>query len=339
MKALVVQTAFLGDAVLTLPLIEKISKKLPEADIDVIALPAAASVFSLSPYVNRIIPFDKKGEGKSFSATLKFAKKIRDEKYDIVVSPHRSARSAIISRISGAPKRISFDTAALSFLYTDLATYNKGDHEVKRNLSLFAYEDEIEDWRKLPEIIISERDKEKVREILRRENITNLILLAPGSVWETKKYPAKYFKEIAKRFSDNGFNVGLIGGNEDKKLCSEISSFAQDSVLNFCGKLTIPQSVELLKNAEMLMTNDSAPTHLGVIAGVKVLTIYTSTIPEFGFYPYNEGSSFVGIDLECKPCGIHGKTKCPLGHFNCGNNLTPGKVIEKAEYILREEKG
>ena len=50
-----------------------------------------------------------------------------------------------------------------------------------------------------------------------------------------------------------------------------------------------------------------------------VLTIYCSTVPEFGFYPYNKKSSYISFnDLNCKPCGIHGYEKCPIKSFDCG---------------------
>ena len=336
MKILLIQTAFLGDAVLTLPLIEKLSVKFPGSEIDVVSLPSTQSVFSLSPFVNKTIPFDKKGKEKSFTATLAFGFQLRKNNYDFVVSPHRSARSAIISFLTGAPVRISFDTASLSFLYTERAVYRKDFHEVKRNLSLIYSEDELTRWKIIPKVIISAADKEKVASILNTDSLKKLALIAPGSVWETKKYPAEYYREIAKHFINKGFSVGLIGGKEDAELCGEISDSGTGKILNFCGKFTIPQSVELLKKADILITNDSAPTHLGVIAGIKVLTIYTSTVPEFGFYPYNEGSSYISLDMDCKPCGIHGKTKCPLGHFNCGNNLMPETVIAKAEEMISQ---
>ncbi len=334
MKILLIQTAFLGDAVLTLPLLEKLSEKFPGSEIDVVSLPSTKEVFSLSPTVSNIIPFDKKGKEKSFTATLAFAFRLRKSNYDFVVSPHRSARSAIIAFLTGAPVRISFDTASLSFLYTEKDVYRKDYHEVKRNLSLISSGKELEQWKRIPRVVIPDTDRETVASILNNNSLKRLALIAPGSVWETKKYPAEYFREIAKYFIDKGFFVGLIGGKEDAELCREISDPGSVKILNFCGKFTIPQSVELMKKAEILITNDSAPTHLGVIAGTKVLTIYTSTVPEFGFYPYNEGSSYVSLDMDCKPCGIHGKTKCPLGHFNCGNNLKPETVIKKAEEMI-----
>jgi heptosyltransferase-2 len=337
MNILVIQTAFLGDAILTLPLIDKLHEKFPLSKIDVVSIPATLPVFQMSPFVTEVFPFDKKRKQKSFISTLLFGRKLRKGKYDLVFSPHRSSRSAILAKTTGAELRFAFDKASLNFFYTDKVKYRKDFHEVKRNLSLVCNEDEIADWKKLPQIVISDSDVSKAKELIKETGNKELILLAPGSVWETKKWPLKYFAEIASTLNEKGFAVGIIGGKEDYELGAEIVQNSNSAVINFCGKLTIPQSVALIREAALLVTNDSAPTHMGVIADTKVLTIYTSTIPGFGFYPYNAGSSFLSLKLPCKPCGIHGWEKCPLKHFDCGNKLKPDYVLNKIEQMLQGE--
>jgi heptosyltransferase-2 len=95
--------------------------------------------------------------------------------------------------------------------------------------------------------------------------------------------------------------------------------------------------VELLKKAKILISNDSAPTHLGMCADIPVLTIYCSTLPEFGFYPYNKKSQYLSYNnLACKPCGIHGYDECPLKNFACGNNLKSSFVISKIEEMVND---
>ncbi len=111
----------------------------------------------------------------------------------------------------------------------------------------------------------------------------------------------------------------LIGGEKDKLLNDGMISRLSDEVINSAGFFSIVESIELLKSAKLLLTNDSAPTHMGICADIKVLTIYCSTISNFGFYPYNKKSASISYnDLECKPCGIHGYEKCPINTFDCG---------------------
>jgi heptosyltransferase II len=162
-----------------------------------------------------------------------------------------------------------------------------------------------------------------------------IIAVAPGSVWKTKIYPKDYFIEIAETLVAEGKLVVLLGGQEDKVLCEEIKSKAVKNIHSVAGTLSIVESIELLKRCNALISNDSAPTHLGMIANIPVLTIYCSTIPEFGFYPYNSKSTYISLDgLKCKPCGIHGHNLCPIKTFECGYNLSPQKVLQKFSEII-----
>jgi len=127
----------------------------------------------------------------------------------------------------------------------------------------------------------------------------------------------------------------LTGSEEEFNLNEEIRLALNDNCINLAGKYSIIETIYLLTKCSMLITNDSAPTHFGMAADIPVLTIYCSTVPEFGFSPYNGKSGSVGLnDLACKPCGIHGYEECPLSHFNCGQKLLPENVIEKLNTLL-----
>jgi heptosyltransferase-2 len=93
----------------------------------------------------------------------------------------------------------------------------------------------------------------------------------------------------------------------------------------------------LLRRSKLLITNDSAPTHLGICADIPVLTLYCSTVADFGFYPFSPESDFLSYDeLDCKPCGIHGHEKCPVDTFDCAKLLQPESVIEKAKLLIEK---
>ncbi len=179
---------------------------------------------------------------------------------------------------------------------------------------------------------------DKIKEFLGYNNVADsYIAIAPGSVWNTKKYPIEYFEEVISHFVNNDFKVVLIGGKKDINDCSKLASIFRDNIVDASGKFSVVESIELLRNAKLLISNDSAATHMGICADVKVLTIYCSTVPGFGFYPYNKKSASVSFDdLQCKPCGIHGHNKCPIKTFDCGIKLLPEVVIKKAEEILSD---
>lgn len=329
MKILLIQTAFPGDAILTLPLIQKLKEKYPSSQIDVLCIPNTEIIFKNSSYVNSVISYDKRGSQKSLFSLLSLLSKLRDQNYWKVYSPHRSSRSAIIAFFSKAKKRIAFDNAVFSFLYTDKVRYETNSHEVQRNLSLIGEPN----WKILPELSIPGRYKKIVDENI--DSTDKFIALAPGSVWATKRYPIKYFVELAESLISQGYKIIIIGGENDSELGEEINRIEKEKVINLCGKLNFIESLYLLKKVQLLISNDSAPTHLGVTANIPVLTIYCSTVSNFGFYPYNNSSKFISLnDLYCKPCGIHGHIKCPEEHFRCGFDLKPVEILNVAREML-----
>lgn len=333
-KILVIQTAFLGDAVLTLPLIQKIKEKNPDSKIFVLCIPSTKNVFINSKFVSEIIVYDKRGKQKSFLSYIKLLYHIRSIKFTKVVSPHRSLRSTLISFFSGAITTVGYDTASMSFLYVKKVKYQKDKHEVERNISLLCDERDNDSWRILPELEIGEEVKLKIDRLLAELPFKKYIAFAPGSVWKTKVYPKEYFVELTKLISFNEYGILLIGGKEDSGICESIVHDGKNS-FSFAGKLSITESVELLKRCTLLVSNDSAPTHLAMIADIPTLTIYCSTIPGFGFYPYNKTSIYISYDeLKCKPCGIHGHNECPIKTFECAYNLSPEIVFNKLKEIL-----
>ncbi len=334
-KILVIQTAFPGDAILTLPFIQELKKVKPDYLIDVLCIPSTAEIFAASPHVNNVISLDKKGKQKSILAFVKFLKELSSNKYEIVYSPHRSIRSALIAMNLSAKDSYGFDNSSLPFAFKKTVKYDYTAHEVKRNLEFVGEDFSGDKWRIIPEIVIPKESELKVKKYLSDNRITNFITIAPGSVWETKKYPADYFKKIASHFIESNYQIVLVGGITDKDLCETIKKDYENNVFAAAGDFSFIDTIELLKRTSLLICNDSAPTHLGICADIPVLAIYCSTSPQFGFYPYNSKSEYISYDnLYCKPCGIHGFNHCPTGTFDCAKLLLPEFVIQKAEKLL-----
>jgi len=334
-KILVIQTAFPGDAILTLPFIQELKRKRPEYLIDVLCIPSTLEIFAASPYVNSAIPFDKKGKQKSIMAFIRSIKQLRSNDYEIVYSPHRSLRSAIIALNLSAKETYGFENSSLKFAFKKTVKYDPTAHEVKRNLEFIGDDYSPDKWKIIPEIIVSAESKNKVQQFFSENEIDKFITIAPGSVWETKKYPVEYYNRIIEHFMNRKYQIILVGGIKDKILCEDLKKDYGEVVHSVAGNFSFTETIELLKSTSLLISNDSAPTHLGMCADIPVLTIYCSTVPQFGFYPYNKKSDYTSFDdLICKPCGIHGFSKCPLDTFDCAKLLVPNLVIEKAEKLL-----
>ncbi len=335
-RILFIQTAFLGDAILSLPALELLKQKFPDSFIDALCIPETKEVYSNSPFVNETLVLDKRKSHKSIFNLLKFAKEIKSKKYNLIYSSHRSFRTSLLVLLSEVKESYGFSNSSFSFIYKTLVPYIKEHHEVKRNLDLVFYPDKIEEWKLLPKVIVSDEVKLKLSKILNEYKNKKKIAIAPGSIWFTKKYPAEKFKNIADELSRLDCQIFLIGSKSDKELCESIKN-NHSQIVNFAGEFSFVETVELLSNCSLLISNDSAPTHMGMCADIPVLTIYCSTVPEFGFYPYNNFSEYISLNgLNCKPCGIHGHKECPLDHFKCANNLKEDAVLNKATEILNK---
>ncbi|MBI2419549.1 MAG: glycosyltransferase family 9 protein [Ignavibacteriales bacterium] len=333
-KILVIHTSFIGDAILVLPFLQELQKQYPSASIDILTSPRAHDIFRASPHVQKIQILDKRRKHKGVFATYKFAKELREDAYDIVYSLHRSFRTSLLVWASGIKPAYGFDSSTASFVYTNKTVYHKDMHEVQRLLCFLDKKYENDSWKILPDMN-SRQYAGVVEKFLTDHNLTaGFIGIAPGSVWATKRYPVEHYINVIKALEADGYKIVLLGGPDEKLLCNEISN--RTKALNACGVLPLVAVRELLLHCLLMLTNDSALTHLSLAANCTILTIYCSTVPGFGFYPYSKKSAFIGIEtLPCKPCGIHGHNSCPEKHFKCGNDLIPEKITEKIHLMLK----
>lgn len=328
-RILIIQTAFIGDAILVEPLIRAAGDYFPQAAIDVLVIPAAAGLFSHHPRLDQVISYDKRGKERGLAGFLDLLARLRKRRYDLALVPHRSLRSALLAWLSRIPIRVGFDTSAGSFLLTHRKMYLRPQHEILRNVSLLdVFGCEVRFSR--PQLFLQPEERKKARELM--PDAHKVIALAPGSVWATKRWPVESFVRLQEKIlSDPQLGVVLIGGAEDSPLCRQIAGAGHERVVDLCGQLSLRESCALLERCAALVTNDSAPTHLGLAAGTRVLTIFGATVPEFGFYPYGEKNHSIEPprELDCRPCGIHGGRSCPIKTFECMRSITP-------EYVWRE---
>ncbi|MBN2572661.1 MAG: glycosyltransferase family 9 protein [Ignavibacteriales bacterium] len=334
-KILIIQTAFLGDAILTLPLVQKVYELNGNTSIDILTIEQNRFIFESSPYVSNVIILDKKKKHRNIFKTLRFAKKLRKNKYTKIISPHRSFRTSIIVWALKVKESIGFYTSAFNFVYKTLIKYRIDYHEVQRNLSLLNNASLVQNWKILPKIIVSKEVIDKVKQFIKYLSEKKYIAIAPSSVWYTKTYPKEYYIRIINDLIEKGFFIFLIGGTDDKNYCEGIKNLFPDNIISTAGSFNVIETIELLKYCQLLICNDSAPTHMGMCADIPVLTIYCSTVPSFGFYPYNGKSKYLSYDeLICKPCGIHGYKKCPIKTYDCAYLLTPERILHSVYQML-----
>ncbi len=342
-RILVFQTAFTGDVILTLPMIQRLKRTLPHASIDVVATPSGAAVLAQHPSISDIISYDKKKTERGLVAAVRLARRLRKAPYDVALIPHRSIRSASLCYTAGIPRRIGFSTSAGRALLTDVVQYDASSHEILRNLSLLEPLGIPADSGELPTLYPSTNDVQRVDAFLREKNVQsdeNLIGIAPGSVWATKRWLPERYHELARRLIEEGLTVVVIGGKEDVLFGEQITAgLAPRSVINAMGALTVLQSAELLRRCRLAVTNDSSPMHIAVAMRTPVVAIFGATVPEFGFAPVGERDQIVQTHgLPCRPCAIHGGNRCPITTFDCMKNIDVEHVLASVHSILAAQR-
>jgi heptosyltransferase II len=342
-RILVIQTAFIGDAILTLPLIQVLKLNYPQSFIDVIVVPRTAEIFAHHPAISNIIQYDKRGNDKGLKGLWRLRTKLGVQNYDLVIVPHRSLRSAFLAWLLRPTTSIGFDKSAGRWLFKELVRYNSSDHEIDRNLSLLSPLKLPAFATVMPRLYPSNQDVQIVDSILNNHGLNrykNILAIAPGTIWTTKRWPANSFAAVCGQLASENIAVVLIGGKEDDVLCKEIMEIAQTkNVFSVAGKLSLLQSAELIHRCKVLISNDSAPMHLAVAVSTPVVAIFGATVPEFGFSP--RGPRDVVIEttgLQCRPCSIHGGNKCPIKTFECMLSITPEVVVSKIKLFLESEK-
>jgi heptosyltransferase-2 len=344
-KILVVQTAFPGDVILTIPAIEALHRSFPQARISVVAIPSASGVLLHHPAVDEVIVYDKRGDERGIRGILDLSARLRREKFDVAVIPHRSIRSALIVWLALVPRRIGFSTSAGRLLFTDIVAYVPNIHEIQRNLSLLRPLgiERVPDA--LPTLYPDENDRDTVDRLLASRStgkvggeLRAMVGLAPGSVWNTKRWPLEHYSRLGKLLAGSGHTVALIGGREDRELCEAIASAIGDTgVLNAAGRLTLLQSAELIRHCRIIVSNDSAPVHLASAMQTPVIAIFGPTVPSFGFAPQGRDDEVIEHPgLTCRPCSIHGGDVCPIKTFVCMRKISPEAVYARVLARLRK---
>ncbi len=341
-SALVIQTSFLGDMVLTTPLLAGLARRGP---VDVVATPANAGLLANNPAVREIFVYEKRHADRGLSGLLRLARRLRRRAYPVAYLAQGSIRSATLALLAGIPRRVGFDSSAGRWLYTERIPYREDRHHAARLWQLAApanAEPTEEELR--PRLVPGDAEETAVGAILDAQSPDDrrpLVVLAPGSVWATKRWP--YYPALASALASRA-RIAIIGGADDRGLAAEITAgvagAADAHVADATGRLSLLASAALIRRAAVLVTNDSAPLHLASAVGTPTVAIFGPTVPEFGFGPLAPHSISLGHrTLTCRPCDRHGPARCPLGHWRCMRELDETIVAGAVESLLGMERG
>lgn len=357
MISAVLQTSFLGDMVLTTPLITRLARDGP---VHVVATPATAGLLSNHPAVSSVIVYDKRGADRGWTGLRRVAERLSSVRADRACLAQGSVRTALLASLAGIPVRTGFDTSPGRILCTRRVRYRKDLHHARRLLSLAiempdgAHASGFDNTGSPDEQVVSRpslypglSETQAVADLLNTGDLgcppgTPLIALAPGSVWATKRWP--FYGELASLLQVRlgkrlpGLRFAVIGAESDSVHADEIAERVRAvdglPVVNATGRLSLLASAALLSEAIVAVTNDSAPLHLASAVNTPTVAIFGPTSTSFGFGPLADRSMALGQALSCRPCDPHGPHNCPLGHWNCMRTLSAESVAEAVARVI-----
>ena len=331
-SSLVIQTSFLGDVVLTTPLLRALAERGP---VDVVTTPAAAALLERDPSVRRLFAYDKRGAHAGLRGLRRVAREIREHAradhghgYAAAYLAQGSLRSAALACMVRARARVGFEDSAGRPLYTHRVPRRTDRHHAER-LWRLAHADAPDasppPEQLRPRLYPGPQHAAAVDALLGLHDARPIVVLAPGSAWGTKRWP--YYPELARRLAPRA-RIAVVGGSAEREAARELVAAAErsDSVDATAG-VSLLAAAELIGRARAIVTNDSLPQHLASAMDTPTLTIFGPTVPEFGFGPLARRSAVAGLDeLPCRPCHHHGPPRCPLGHWRCMRDLDADRV-------------
>ena len=317
-KVLIIRFSSIGDIVLTSPVARCLKIQFPEAEIHFLTKKRNADLLVANPYIDKIQVLE--------DSLPQAIQHLKNEKYDFIIDLHNNLRSLRV-KLGLHVKSFSFNKLNINkFLLTrfKIQTMPQG-HIVDRNLATLHHFKVINDGKGLDHFIPTE-DEIEISDL--PETFRNgYIAVVLAGTYTTKKVPVEKFRQL---FRDN-YPCILLGGKNEHALAAEILQWKIGNILDFTGKLRINQSASLVKNARLVISNDTGLMHIAAAYHKKILSIWGNTVPELGMSPYmpGEGSEILEVKgLTCRPCSKLGYNECPLKHFRCMNDLPEIRITD-----------
>jgi heptosyltransferase-2 len=339
-NVLILQTSFLGDTVLTLPLLCELRRRFPVRRLTLLCLPAAGELLRGHPAIDELLIYDKRGLDRGWRGLWRVVRQLKARRFTIALTPHKSLRSAAVLALAGIPFRVGFRESRGWFLFHRRPRRNGALHDVERNLSVLQPFGPLPpDCERKISLPVSAAALGRVREKLAGLGLrdgTPVIGLSPGSVWPTKRWSVGGFAALARSLSErHGFQVLLFGGIDDAAVVEAVQRGAGTATINLVGRIGLGDLAAAISQCDVFVTNDSGPMHIAVAREVPTVAIFCATTPELGFYPYSGDAIVVQRQLACRPCASHGGRRCPLGTAACSEEINPETVLEAVERQLR----
>ena len=335
-KYLIVGPSWVGDMVMAQSLFIDIKSREPNSQIDVLAPAWTAAMVDRMPEVSELVAADFQHGKLSLGERFRLGKSLRDKGYTHSITLPNSLKSAMVPAIAKIPRRTGFVGEQRWFLLNDVRRLNKKalPMTVQRFIALGrtkgSHPRSIESI-PAPQLTVSKESLEQALAKYYLDTQSKVLALCPGAEFgASKQWPASHYASVAENYLSQGWQVWLLGSAKDVDICNSINSLTAGRSTVLAGKTSLPEAVDLISVASLVVSNDSGLMHIAAALQVPLVAVYGSTDP--GHTPPLSGNhEIVRLGLDCSPCF---KRDCPLQHLDCLNKLEPKLVLEQAQKLV-----
>ena len=339
-RILVVAPSWVGDAILSEPLLALLREPYEEPIVDVLAPPWCAPVYARMRGVRRIVESAFNHGELAFAARRRLGHELAKEGYTRAFVLPNSWKSALIPFFARIPRRTGYIGEARFGLLNDARVLDRKalPRLVNRYAALAGAHGSLIPTAPAPVLVPNLPNRAAAMRALRLRTDRQVAILCPGAEFgPSKRWPPNYFADLGGQFLRDGLQVWLMGSPNDKLAATTVVQAAGEVGQRFrdlSGRTDLGTAIDLLAVASLVVSNDSGLMHAAAAVGAPVVALFGSSSPVYT-PPLSPLAQVARIDIECSPCF---KRECPLGHFKCMRDLSPGIVYNLARIALPERE-
>lgn len=335
-RILIVAPSWVGDAILSEPLVALLREPYEDPIVDVLAHSWCSPVYARMRGVRRIIE-NPIGHGKlDIAGRRALARALQGEGYTHAIVLPNSWKSALVPFFARIPKRIGYIGEGRFGLLTDARRLDRKamPRLVERFAALAAHRGGLVPMPTAPVLVPDPSNRAAAMRALNLKTDRPVVILCPGAEFgAAKRWPPNQFAELAGMFLQDGLQVWIVGSPNDRIAADAVlHSMGADTgrVRDLTARTDLGTAIDILSSASLVVSNDSGLMHAAAAVGAPLVALFGSSSPVYT-PPISPLAHVAKIDIACSPCF---KRECPLGHFRCMRELKPPMVYNLARRAL-----
>ncbi len=331
-KILIRATNWIGDAIMTTPAVRTIRRNFPEAEISILVHPWVADVFNASPYIDHIIPYQKKSVHSGLRGIRRLSRELKRQNFDLAVLLQNAFEAALIVKLAGIPLRLGYSRDCRGILLSHAIALKK---ERKTIHQVHYYQGLLADAGLKPGpdklfLKISQKDKDSAARFIKAQD-GPLIGLNPGAAYgPAKRWPAEKYADLAYRVERNYQARVMVFGTDDDRQTAAVIARRCKNIIDLTGRTSLAEAMALIEQCRVFVTNDSGLMHVAAALNTPLAVIFGSTNP-VTTGPFSKNNIILRRPLPCSPCM---KTHCQQNNFACMNNIGVKDVLTAVDTLL-----